>query len=271
MIVCSPLPPQPDLKGTAPPEGAAQKPVIRKWYAYLTGVAENTQLAEGHTKVSKLQVPINTDLFVLQQPSKPSPILDAPPLTEGTPTENFWFMDASAKRVNSKWQYKTFALDITTGKQVIEGEGSAQVGEIRAVVLAAQNRAKIIYVDSYAVWAGATQWLCQWKTLNRKVNRSPVWRSKDWQLLDIARKTPFKMGWVKAHAKDNQPATKWNQKVDELTKIRKITLNPEWYRLGEWLHQNLGHRDKAALCCPEYRLAYKQKNLWNYSYRISPV
>lgn len=37
------------------------------------------------------------------------------------------------------------------------------------------------------------------------------------------------MGWAKAHAKDNQPATKWNQKADELTKIRKIILNPEWY------------------------------------------
>ncbi|KAK4810669.1 hypothetical protein QYF61_007469, partial [Mycteria americana] len=147
------------LKGTAPPEGVAQKPTVRKWYAYLTGVAENMQLSEGHTKVSKLQMPINTDPLALQQPFKPSPILDAPPLTEGTPTENIWFTDASAKRA--------VALDITTGKQVVEeGEGSAQVGEIRAVVLAAQNGAKIIYVDSYAVWAGATQWLCQWETLN---------------------------------------------------------------------------------------------------------
>lgn len=56
----------------------------------------------------------------------------------------------------------------------------------------------------------------------------PVWRSKDWQsLLYKARKTLFEMGWAKAHAKDNQPATKWNQKADELTKIRKIILNPE--------------------------------------------
>ncbi|KAK4810748.1 hypothetical protein QYF61_007722 [Mycteria americana] len=153
------------LKGTAPPEGVAQKPTVRKWYAYLTGVAENMQLTEGHTKVSKLQMPINTDPLVLQQPFKPSPILDAPPLTEGTPTENIWFTDASAKRA--------VALDITTGKQVVEeGEGSAQVGEIRAVVLAAQNGAKIIYVDSYAVWAGATQWLCQWETLNWEIHLS---------------------------------------------------------------------------------------------------
>lgn len=41
------------------------------------------------------------------------------------------------------------------------------------------------------------------------MNRSPVWRNEDWQLfLDIARNTAFKMGWVKAYAKDNEPATK---------------------------------------------------------------
>lgn len=75
--------------------------------------------------------------------------------------------------------------------------------------MAAQKGAKIIYVASYSVWPGATQCLCQWKTMNWKANRSPVWRSKDWQLLlDIARKTLFMMGWVKAHAKDNQIAAK---------------------------------------------------------------
>lgn len=212
----------------APPEGVGQNPTIRKWYVYLTGVAENVQLTEGLTQVSKLQMPVNTDPLVLQQPFKPSPILDAQPLTEVTPTENIWFTDASAKMVNSKWQYKAVALDITTGKQITEeGKGSTQVGQITAIVLAAENEAKIIYVD-YAAWAGATQWLCQWETLNWQVNRFPVWRSKDLQiLLHIVRKTPFKVVWVKAHAKGNQLATKWNQKVDKLTKIRKITLNLE--------------------------------------------
>lgn len=66
------------------------------------------------------------------------------PHTEGTPTENNW--------VNGKWQYKGIALDITSDKQVIEeGEGSAQVEEIRAVVLAAQNGTKIIHIDPYTV------------------------------------------------------------------------------------------------------------------------
>jgi len=68
------------LKRTAPPEGAAQKPTIRKWHACLTGVAENTQFTEGHGKVARLQMPINTDPLASQPLFKPSPILDASPL-----------------------------------------------------------------------------------------------------------------------------------------------------------------------------------------------
>lgn len=45
------------------------------------------------------------------------------------------------------------------------------------------------------------------------------------------------MGWVKAHAKNDKPATHWNQKVDELTNTSELKiedhLNSEWYRLGE--------------------------------------
>jgi len=56
-----------------------------------------------------------------------------------------------------------------------------------------------------------------------------VWRKKNWQLLlDMARKTLFSIRRVKAHAKDNQPATKNNIMVDELTKVRKIILDPKW-------------------------------------------
>lgn len=135
-------------------------------------------LIEGHSKVSKLWMLINTDPSALQQPFKPSLIQDAPPLTEAIPTENIWLTDASAKRVNHKCQYKPGALDISTGKQVVEGEGSAQVGKIRTVVLQHRMEQKIMYVDSSAVWAGATQWLCQWEILNWEVNRSSVWRNK---------------------------------------------------------------------------------------------
>lgn len=62
------------------------------------------------------------------------------------------------------------------------------------------------------------------------------------------------MGWVKAHLKDNHPATRLNERKDELTKIRKITVGPEWYQFEEWLHQPSGHTGKEALYCTEQRL-----------------
>lgn len=36
------------------------------------------------------------------------------------------------------------------------------------------------------------------------------------------------MGGVKAHAKDNHPGTQWNQRVDEITKIREILTGISW-------------------------------------------
>ena len=105
------------LKGTAPPEGIAQKPTTRKWYTYLMGLADEIQLTEGHTKISMLQMPINTDPLALNHPLKPSPILNTPPFTERTSTEGIWFTDASAKRVNGRWWSNATALDITIGKQ----------------------------------------------------------------------------------------------------------------------------------------------------------
>jgi len=59
------------------------------------------------------------------------------------------------------------------------------------------------------------------------------------------------MGWVKARTKDNTPASKRNQQVDEIATIREIktenTLNSEWYQLGEWPHQKLSHTGGEAL------------------------
>ena len=109
-------------------------------------------------------MPISADPLALKQPFKPSPILDAPPFTKETRTEGVWFTDASAKRTDGKRQYGAAALEINTGRQVIEErEGSAQVGQCRAVVLAAQNGANAIYVDSCTMWVGATRWVCQLK------------------------------------------------------------------------------------------------------------
>lgn len=55
--------------------------------SHLTGDAEEIKLTEEHDKVSKLQMPINTDPLALQRPFKPSPILEAPPFTKGIPQQ----------------------------------------------------------------------------------------------------------------------------------------------------------------------------------------
>jgi len=46
------------------------------------------KLVEGHTKVSKLEIPINRDPLELQRPFKLLPVQNMQSLTEGTPTEN---------------------------------------------------------------------------------------------------------------------------------------------------------------------------------------
>lgn len=100
------------------------------------------------TTISKLQRSIHGDLLALKQPLKHCAVEDAPPFTEKTLTECPWFTDSSAKP-DGKWQYKAVALEISTGKQATGGgEASAQAGELRAVILAAQNRVKASYVDS---------------------------------------------------------------------------------------------------------------------------
>lgn len=57
---------------------------------------------KGQTKPPKSQMPINTSLLALNHPFKPLPILNAPPLSEKTPTKDIWFTHASAERVNAR-------------------------------------------------------------------------------------------------------------------------------------------------------------------------
>lgn len=86
------------LKGSAPPEGVAQKSAVRKWNAYLMAVAERMKLTERPIKVSKLKLSVNADPLALQQTCKPSPILGSHSLTEGMPAEEILFTDTSAKK-----------------------------------------------------------------------------------------------------------------------------------------------------------------------------
>ena len=80
------------------------------------------------------------------------------------------------------------------------GKGSAQVGELRAVLLAAQHGAHHIYTDSYAVFKGATEWIGHWAVNNWQVTRVPVWQTDSWkQLLEIREQRTLHIGWVKGH------------------------------------------------------------------------
>ncbi|KAK4819080.1 hypothetical protein QYF61_025339, partial [Mycteria americana] len=109
------------LKGSPPPEGAVQKATIQKWYAYSEGVSQSFN-------------------NLLSLPYKPSPIKEAPEPTQDSDTQGLWFTDASARGVGPKWQYKAAAVEIATGTTMTEeGEGSAQVGELCALSLAAEG------------------------------------------------------------------------------------------------------------------------------------
>ena len=186
-------------------------------------------------------------MLALQQPYKPSPILDGPAFTSNSKGKGGCFTDASAKRVNGKWKYRAVALDTETGMDVIEeGLGGAQVRESNAVSLAVKENVRMVYVDSYAVWAGATQWLCQWEALD--------WQEKeDWKwLLLQAQSRHIQIGWVQAQANDQPLQTYCSNKVDQPTKVKKIKIDElegsqHWYRLGEWLLYKLSHTGQEAL------------------------
>jgi len=138
--------------GTVPPAGTAQKPTVRKWYAYLESIHDIMPITEGCTKVSKLQKDVDSTSLFQTPPSKPSPIWEELPLTETSNLEGVWFTDASSYRRNKEWNYNAVALEVATGEWVSEtSKGSAQVGELRAVLLAVQHGADYIYTDSYAV------------------------------------------------------------------------------------------------------------------------
>ncbi|GAB0209413.1 pol-like protein ENS-3 [Grus japonensis] len=107
-------------KGTAPPAGIAQKPTVRKWYAYLESINDIMPITEGSIKVSKLQKDIDSTLLFQTPPSKPSPIQEAPPLKEGSDLKGVWFTDASSYRQNNEWNYKAVALEVATGEKLSE-------------------------------------------------------------------------------------------------------------------------------------------------------
>ncbi|GAB0208371.1 pol-like protein ENS-3 [Grus japonensis] len=239
-------------KGTAPPAGIAQKPTVRKWYAYLESINDIMPIMKGSIKVSKLQKDIDSTLLFQTPPGKPSPIQEAPPLKEGSDLKGVWFTDASSYRQNNEWNYKAVALEVATGEKLSEtGKGSAQVGELRAVLLATRHGASHIYTDSYAVFKGATEWAGHWAVNDWQVNRVPVWQTDSWkQLLEIGEQRLLHIGWVKGYDRSASIAAQFNQQVDSLTRLQKIDVvsnEHEWERLLEWLHIKRGRTGRADL------------------------
>lgn len=167
---------------------------------------------EGNIKMSKLQKDIDGTLWFQPPPSKPSLVQEAPPLKEGSNLTAVWFTDASSHRENNEQKYRAVALEVATGERLIErGKSSAQVGELRALLLAAQHDASYIYTDSYAVFKGATEWICHWAANDWQVNRVPVWETNSWkQLLEIEERD-LHIGWVKGHVCSNSIAAQFNQ------------------------------------------------------------
>lgn len=134
-----------------------------KWGVCMSGVTDQMDGTEGpKTPPNCRELGLQTGW--LDTSHKCGPILDAPVFTADSKAGDVWFPEASAKHVDGKWSYRAAALTIETGVGAVEeGTGSAQVGECKAVLLAVKEKTKTICVDSYALWAGATRWLCQWK------------------------------------------------------------------------------------------------------------
>lgn len=162
--------------------------------------------------MSKLKKDIDETLFFQSPPSKPSPIQEARLLKEGSNLTGVWFTDASSHQENNERKYKAVALEVATGERLIEtGKGSAQVGELRAVLLAMQHGTSYIYTNSYAVFKGATEWIGHWAANDWQVNRVPVWETNSWkQLLEIEERD-LHIGWVKGHVCSNSIAAQFNQ------------------------------------------------------------
>lgn len=83
-------------------------------------------------------------MLALQQPYKPSPVLDASASTSDSEVKDIRFV-VSAKHIVGKWKYRAVAFNVQTGMELVEERmGSAQVRMLKAVLLAVREKAKTI-------------------------------------------------------------------------------------------------------------------------------
>ena len=161
------------------------------------------------------------------------------------------FTEASWRREGKVWKYRAAALHVDSGEPIAtEGEGSAQVGELRAVwsvVMRETGRMEPVHIstDPCAVVKGCTEWLSFWEQKQWEVNRVPVWQRKKWEeILNVAKQKPVLVGWVAAHQGGDHPARIPNNQVDSLTRLATLAEEREeekWECLLEWLHVKHGH------------------------------
>ena len=91
-----------------------------------------------------------------------SSIQDAPEFNP-CQLDGVWFTDRSARKIQGKWQGMAAAVFVAEEPVVTEQiKDFAQLAELYAIVLVLRNCAQAIYIDSYAVWASAAQWLRNW-------------------------------------------------------------------------------------------------------------
>ncbi|KAK4829695.1 hypothetical protein QYF61_006070 [Mycteria americana] len=237
---------RPILAVTPPPMGVAQRETVRKWYAQLEHYSHAYQVEEGTPRILQIQ---DKSPVPLEKEAPPTYIKEAPPYEPQL--KNVWFTDASSKREGRVWKYRAVALCVDSGEQIItEGEGSAQVGELVAV-WSVVTRGKdntdpvYIYMDSYALFKGCTEWLPFWEQNQWEVNRVPVWQKEKWEdILQVAKGTPILVGWVAAHQGGNHPTHILNNQVDLLIRLAVMTTEGEeekWEHLLEWLHVKCSH------------------------------
>lgn len=183
--------------GTPAPDGVAQRAWVRKWYARIEHYCNLFSVTEGALKNLAIQETESLD----GSQDKPISVIQVAPASSHDRSVNAWFTDASPKREGKVWKYWAVALHTTTKEQIItEGEGSAQVGELIAVWSVFKHEAQTaspvhIYMDSYAVFKGCTEWLPFWEQNGWEVNRISVWQKDKWQeILSIASQGNFAVG-----------------------------------------------------------------------------
>lgn len=126
-------------------------------------------------------------------------------------------------------------------RTITGGEGRAQAGGLTAAGSCFDCKSQVkervcIYTDSFAIFEGCTEGLPFWEENQWVVNRVPVWQTEKWQeVLAIARKGNFLVGWVASHQENDrllfQPLEQEGRQLGEDNYVTNGALTEKWDRL----------------------------------------